>query len=291
VPPPSASSNGYYLASEPSAECWQWFIQKSNGEPLPWFRRFASYAVYVPTPHQGLPLTHSALLSLVWSLRHGSGWYRIRPAGLATMLFPELKRASAKRQVNRAAKNLRDKGLLDEQWNVTVEKEHHGLWRDADHLANPRSRSEVEGMTLRQYVVDALDGYQCRFFFDNLYEMGMHMDRCERAMKQAGYNQRQILEYWDDLIYEPGYCHKHCPLVEAFAHGFLTVFKVAEARTADNRIMKGYVGISLGFLRQLTRYELLTIKDLADRTNSNGECLLRYYEPSEERLRAKGRVA
>jgi hypothetical protein len=58
-----AETNGHYVASEPSVECWQWFVQKGNSEALPWFQRFASYAVYVPNPHQGLPLTHSALLS------------------------------------------------------------------------------------------------------------------------------------------------------------------------------------------------------------------------------------
>ena len=43
-----AETNGHYLASEPSVECWQWFVQKGNSEALPWFQRFASYAVYVP---------------------------------------------------------------------------------------------------------------------------------------------------------------------------------------------------------------------------------------------------
>ena len=38
-----------------------------------------------------------------------------------------------------------------------------------------------------------------------------------------------------------------------------------------------------------TQYELLTIKDMATGTNNNGECLLRYYEPSEERLRDQRR--
>ena len=35
------------------------------------------------------------------------------------MRFPEMNRASAKRQINRAAKNLREKGLLDHRWNVS----------------------------------------------------------------------------------------------------------------------------------------------------------------------------
>jgi hypothetical protein len=84
-----AEANGRYVAREPSGERWQWFVQKSNAENLPWFQRFATYAVYVPNPHQKLPLTHSALLSLAWSLKHGSGWHTIRTSGLATMLFPE----------------------------------------------------------------------------------------------------------------------------------------------------------------------------------------------------------
>ena len=82
------------------------------------------------------------------------------------MLFPEMNRASAKRQINRAAKNLRDKGLLDHRWNVTVQKEHHHLWRDADHLANPRSRSDVGLVSLREHVLDCLEGYECQFCFE-----------------------------------------------------------------------------------------------------------------------------
>ena len=52
----------------------------------------------------------------------------------------------------------------------------------------------------------------------------------------------------------------------------------------------GYVGISLGYLRKSTGCELLTIKDMDARTNSNGEPLLRYYEPDEERMQANIRT-
>ena len=121
----------------------------------------------IPKPHQGLPLTHSALLSLVRSLKHGSGWKTIRPAALATMLF-----------------------------------------------------------------------------------------------------------------------------IEVFSgRGFMPVFKLTEEMTAENRISKGYVGISLGLLRKLTQYELLTIKGMGGKTNSKGESLLRYYEPDHERLRKGAWVA
>ena len=183
-----AEANGHYVASEPSVECGQWFVQKGNADNPPWHQRFASYAVYVPNPHQGLPLTHSALLSLVWSLKHGSGWTTIRPAALATMLFPEMSRASAKRQINRAAKNLRDKGLMDHRWNITVEKEHYHLWRDADHLANPRSRSDGGLRSLRDLILDYLEGYECHQCFSCGRELGIHLDYIERMMKKAGYN-------------------------------------------------------------------------------------------------------
>jgi hypothetical protein len=63
------------------------------------------------------------------------------------------------------------------------------------------------------------------------------------------------------------------------------VFKLAEDMTAENRIGKGCVGISLGLLRRLTRYELLTINDMCGKTNSKGASLLPYYEPDHERLR------
>ena len=56
--------------------------------------------------------------------------------------------------------------------------------------------------------------------------------------------------------------------------------------TAENRMTKGYVGISLGLLRRLTGYEMLTMKDMAAKMNSKGESLLRYYEPDHERLSA-----
>ena len=167
-----------------------------------------------------------------------------------------------------------------------TEKEHHHLWRDADHLANPRSRSDVASVSLREHIVDCLEHYSCQFFFSNLFELGMHVDRCEKVMKKAGYNQRQILEYWDDVLFEPGYCNRCLQFIEVFTgRGFMPVFKLAEDMTAENRIGKGYVGISLGLLRRLTQYELLTIKDMAGKTTSNGEPLLRYYEPDHERLR------
>ena len=64
----------------------------------------------------------------------------------------------------------------------------------------------------------------------------------------------------------------------------MSVFKKAEEMTKENRISKGYVGISLGLLRKLTQHELLTIKDMAGKKNNNGESLLRYYEPRQERV-------
>jgi hypothetical protein len=102
----------------------------------------------------------------------------------------------------------------------------------------------------------------------------------------GGDNQRQLLEYWNDVVYEPGYCDRRLEYLEVFAgRGFMPVFKLAEEMTAENRIGKGYVGISLGLLRRLSQYELLKIKDMAGKTNSKGEPLLKYYEPDHERLR------
>jgi hypothetical protein len=276
-----AEVDKHYLANEPG-EHREWFVQKSNAKNLPWFQQFASYAVYVPNAHQGLPLTHSALLSLVWSLKHGSGWLKIRTAGLVTMLFPDLSRPSAKRQVNRAAKNLRDKGLLDDQWNVTIQQEHHRYWRDADQLVNPRSRSDVGYVSLREYVTGSLGNYQCQYFFENLCHMGRHLDLCEQAMKQAGYNEAQILQYWEEVMCDPAFCNRKCRYVEVFAaRGFMEVFKLAERMTSENRIAKGYIGISLGFLRKLSQYEMLAIKDLDTKTDSTGASgsLLLCYEP------------
>ena len=202
------------------------------------------------------------------------------------MLFPEMSRASAKRQTNRAAKNLRDKGLMDHRWNISVQKEHLHLWRDADHLANPRSRSDVGLVSLRYHILDCMENYECHHCFSCGRELGIHLDYIERMMKKAGYNQRQILDYWDDVVFEPGFCDRRLVYLEVFAgRGFMPVFKLAEDMTAENRIAKGYVGISLGVLRRLTQYELLTIKDMSGKTNSKGEPLLRYYEPDHERLR------
>ena len=118
----------------------------------------------------------------------------------------------------------------------------------------------------------------------------MHVDRCEKVMKRAGYNQRQILDYWDDVLFEPGYCNRCLEFIEVFAgRGFMPVFTLAEDMTAENRIAKGYVGISLGLLRRLTQYELLTIKDMGGKTNSKGESLLRLLRAGS-RAAAKGCV-
>ena len=285
-----AEVNGNYLASEPATEMWSWFVRKGNAGALPWFRQFATYAVYVPNPRQGMPLSHSALLSLVWSLRHGSGWQKIRPAALATMLFPEMHRDSAKRQINRAARSLREKGLLDDGWNVTVQEAHFHYWRDADHFLNPRSRTEVDQGSLRTYVVGCMEKVFPAMLFHSIYTFGMHIERCEQLMKKAGYNQRQIIDFWDEVIFEADYCNKMVGVVEAFAKGFPTLLKVAEEITADNRISRGYVGISLGLLRKLSKYECLKIKDMAAKKNSNGESLLKYYEPDMELTKAKMKV-
>jgi hypothetical protein len=196
------------------------------------------------------------------------------------MLFPDLSRLTAKRQVNRAAKNLRDKGLLDGQWNVTIGEGHQGYWRDADQLANPRSRSDVPYANLRECVLGSLQQYQCQFFFENLCSMGRHLDHCEQVMKQAGYNQPQILQYWQDVLYDPAFCNAKCRFVEVFiGRAFLPVFKLAEQMTSQNRTAKGYIGISLGLLRKLSQYEMLAIKDLDRKADSTGLLL---YEPRLE---------
>jgi hypothetical protein len=111
-------------------------------------------------------------------------------------------------------------------------------------------------------------------------------------MKKAGYNHRQIMDYWCDVIFESNYCDYRLRFLEAFVgKGFMPVFKLAEDMTAENRISRGYVGISLGLLRRLTQYELLTIKDMGGKTNSKAESLLRYYEPDHERLQKRAWTA
>ena len=166
------------------------------------------------------------------------------------MLFPNLKRESRKREVNRGIENLRKKGLLDECGKVTIEEKHHHLWRDADHLANPRSRSDLGYASLRELVVDALAdaSYQCKIFKD-LQGLGKRLDEYEHFMKIAGYSQSQILDYWHEVVFAPGYCHCQCRPLEAFvAKGFMPVFNIAEERTSRNRISGSYTGISLGCL-------------------------------------------
>ena len=116
-----AEVNDHYLASEPSEECWQWFVQKRQSAALPWFQRFASYAVYVPNPHQRLPLTHSALLvagvvTTAWQWTGNDQTIGISDDAVSQTSIVTVPSGKS----TEAAKNLRDKGLLDDCWKVTV---------------------------------------------------------------------------------------------------------------------------------------------------------------------------
>ena len=93
------------------------------------------------------------------------------------------------------------------------EEKHHHLWRDADHLANPRSRSAIlDYASLREIFIDCLGNYQCQSLRESLRNGQMILEEYEHMMKMAGYNQRQILDYWDDVLFEPAYCDRQCRL-------------------------------------------------------------------------------
>ena len=195
-----------------------------------------------------LPLMHSALLSLVWSLNNGDRWWHIRTAGLATMMFPAMNPLSAKRQINRAAKNLRAMGLLDDQWNITLQEEHHHLWRDAEELVNPRIKKDVGYPNSREYLLECLRKYDCRFYKGKV-EMSRDLDSHDLAMRNAGYNRKQILDYWEVVMLNRQFCEKQPRFVEMFVKkGFRVAFNVAEDITRENRLAGKYSGISLGLL-------------------------------------------
>lgn len=278
---------GRYLASDPGKR-WQWFTRKKKADNLPWFEQFASYAVYVPKSGQKLPLMHSALLSLVYSLINGEKWWNFRTTGLATMMFPAMKADSAKRQINRAAENLRALGLLDDRWNITLQEKHYHLWRDAEELVNRRIKTDVGYPNSREYVLDCLHKYDCRFYKGKA-EMSRDLDTHDLAMRNAGYNRKQILDYWDEIMLD--FCESQPRFVEMFIKkGFPVAFKVAEDITKENRIMGKYSGISLGLLRQISQQEIRTIKDLDAKQSypdANGQTSsqLIYYDPNYFQVR------
>lgn len=280
---------GRYLASDPG-ECWQWFVQKENSQNLPWFERFGSYAVYVPKCGQKLPLMYSALLSLVYSLNNGKKWWHIRTAGLATMMFPAMKADSAKRQINRAAENLRALGLLDDRWNITLQEKHYHLWRDAEELVNLRIKTDVGYRNSREYVLACLKEHDCRFYKGKV-EMSRDLDSHDLAMRSAGYNRKQILDYWEEVMGNPQFCDCQFRFVEMFVKkGFRVAFKVAEDITKENRLAGTYSNISLGLLRKISQQEIRTIKDWdAKRSypDANGEThsQLIYYDPNYFQVR------
>ena len=289
------AERGRYLASDPR-ERWHWFVQKENSENLPWFERFGSYAVYVPKSGQKLPLMHSALLSLIYSLHNGKKWWHFNTTGLATMMFLAMKPSSAKRQVNRAAQNLRALGLLDDRWNLTMQERHHDLWRDADKLISRRSRSDVGYLSSREYVSNCMKNFDCQFYSSKV-QMGRDLDSHDLAMRNAGYNRKQIVEYWEEVLYDPQFCDALPDFVEMFIKkGFLVAFQVAEDITKENRLGGTFSGISLGLLRQKSQQEIRTIKDWdAKRSypDASGQThsQLIYYDPNYFQLRRQGSVA
>jgi hypothetical protein len=81
---------------------------------------------------------------------------------------------------------------------------------------------DVGLVSLREHDLDCMEGYECYLCFSNACELGMHVDRCEKVTKKAGYNQRQILDYWDDLLCEPGYCNRCLEFIKVFTgRGFI----------------------------------------------------------------------
>ena len=100
-------------------------------------------------------------------LINGDRWWHFRTAGLGDdgTFFCDETCLHAKRQVNRAAENLRALGLLDEpDGNTTPRKKHHHLWRDAEELVNPRIKKDVGYPNSREYLLECLRKYDCLFY-------------------------------------------------------------------------------------------------------------------------------
>ena len=164
------------------------------------------------------------------------------------------------------------------------------MWRDAEELVNLRIKTDVGYLSSREYVLRCLEQYDCRFYKGKV-EMSRDLDSHDLAMRSAGYNRKQILDYWEEVMLNHQFCDCQPRFVEMFIKkGFRVAFQVAEDITRENRFGGKFSGISLGMLRQKSQQEIRTIKDLdAKRSypDANGQTSsqLIYYDPNYYQLR------
>jgi hypothetical protein len=127
--------------------------------------------------------------------------------------------------------------------------------------------------------------------------MGKDLDQHDQAMRKAGYNSKQISDYWYEIMMDPQFCDRQYRLIEMFVRkGFPVAFMVAEEITVVNRATGKYSGISLGMLRKKSQQTLLDMKywdEKRSARDSKGQTssMLMYYDSSHEGLRSGSKSA
>ena len=235
-------------ALPPDAEHERWWRYKADADC--WQDRFASFKLYLPT--KALPLSHSAVISLIISLHKNENWV-FSIGGLATMLFPALSQKSGKREMWRIVAELKERNLLNDWWDV---KPDESLWRDAGFQQIESKLSDILPEEYEPVVFSSLDN------------LVASMDYCEDLMKKSNFARKQIHEHFQ--------CVNKVPLdvMETYFLHFPKIFGWCEKITNENRINGKFSGASsIGLLTKKTADEFARMEAFAQRG------LIRDYEP------------
>lgn len=175
--------NGRYIAQEPSSSQWSWFLTVTNTDNWAWHKRFASYRYYV-TKHIGadtLTPRESAILCKVHSWQESG--LKINKKGFATQTL------IAYRTVTAIFARLKARGLLDDQLRVAITEAQTRYWEDQHRPKTKPTNS------LRDWFAKAWGDIECEYF-DSLDHMCHFLELSEESMLRAGYNRKEIRDYF-----------------------------------------------------------------------------------------------
>jgi biotin operon repressor len=261
------TSHGRWYALDPQDKSG-WFvgIRNINTAGWEWHKRFASFkmcgarpkrmATAVPPPDRAeepqpggadgaatgldkaqagqdcLTPRENAVLWKLHSWNTGRMLMTVTHQGVATQLC--LNREA----VCRAVKELKGKGLLDDDLQVAVKDEHGHLWLDAPKKLRRNPKSEASKSLAELVLGWFKPGGGQLAYFESSAKLSERLDRYEKVMREEGYNAADIRHYWETTGFK--FCkgdrrYFECFIMSGFPMTFRAVSEIHDVKGAGYR--------------------------------------------------------
>ena len=272
---------------------WSWFVTMSNKEKRPWHSRFAYLRILLPSNGLDTKLTPRQNM-LYWLIdckpEQAQKYYALR-LGVTTKTVRSAVTKLCQMELISCELHKRGWPILE---TLPLADGHGSLWQDKTRRTKPSPEKAARKICLSQCFIFP-EEYVYVFFVSRRCEDGCQrdaswwmrkkIDQSGIAMLEAGYTDKDILHFKDEVLAIFGKAYKPMLFFEWFMRSHWdSVFEAAEKKTMENRHRSKFAGPnSRGLLLKYTNDASIQMQDVYRRLARRGDigtCPWRWEPPT-----------